>query len=61
MQATPSNPSGLLRGASQRSRFYNAAADLLGRPLSAGRGEKIALIDDAGSYTYAALAQRVHR
>ena len=61
MQATPSNPSGLLRGASQSSRFYNAAADLLGRPLSAGRGEKIALIDDAGSYTYAALAQRVHR
>ena len=30
---------------------YNAADDLLGRNLVAGRGGKVAYIDDAGSYT----------
>src|SRR6185437_4321879 len=39
-------------------RDYNAAADLLGRNLAAGRGDKVAYIDDAGSYTYADLDRR---
>ncbi len=42
-------------------RRYNAAHDLVERNLAAGRGEKIAYIDDAGSYSYAELAQRVNR
>jgi benzoate-CoA ligase len=42
-------------------REYNAAVDLVGRNLAAGRGAKIAYIDDAGSCTYAELAQRVDR
>ena len=31
---------------------YNAAADLIERNLAAGRGEKIAFIDDHGRYSY---------
>jgi benzoate-CoA ligase len=42
-------------------RDYNAAVDLLGRNLAAGRGSKLAYIDDAGSCTYAELAERVER
>src|SRR3989454_9646243 len=42
-------------------REYNAAVDLIGRNLAAGRGGKIAYIDDAGSCTYAQLAERVDR
>src|SRR5262245_3169806 len=42
-------------------REYNAAVDLVGRNLAAGRGGKIAYIDDGGSCTYAALAERVDR
>ena len=42
-------------------REYNAAADLVGRNLAAGRGAKAAFIDDAGSCTYAELAERVDR
>ncbi|MGE5283754.1 MAG: benzoate-CoA ligase family protein [Actinomycetota bacterium] len=42
-------------------REYNAAHDLIGRNLAAGRGSKIAYIDDAGSCTYAGLAERVNR
>ena len=42
-------------------RDYNAAEDLIGRNLEAGRGGKTAFIDDAGSYTYAQLAERVDR
>src|ERR1700752_272194 len=42
-------------------RDYNAAADLIERNLTAGRGDKIAFIDDRGSYTYRALAERVDR
>ena len=42
-------------------RAYNAAHDLIGRNLAAGRGDKVAFIDDAGSYTYAELARRVDR
>jgi benzoate-CoA ligase len=41
-------------------RHYNAAADLIERNLAAGRGAKIAYIDDAGQYTYAELARRVN-
>src|SRR5438270_7748952 len=42
-------------------RDYNAAVDLIGRNLVAGRGAKAAFIDDAGSCTYAQLAERVDR
>ncbi|HUC09633.1 MAG TPA: benzoate-CoA ligase family protein [Stellaceae bacterium] len=40
---------------------YNAAADLIGRNLAAGRGSKIAFIDDHGTYSYADIADRVGR
>jgi len=42
-------------------RDYNAAEDLIGRNLAAGRAGKTAYIDDAGSYSYAELARRVNR
>jgi benzoate-CoA ligase len=42
-------------------REYNAAADLIGRNLAAGRAAKTAYIDDAGSCTYGELAERVDR
>ncbi|HWV89478.1 MAG TPA: benzoate-CoA ligase family protein [Burkholderiales bacterium] len=42
-------------------REYNAAVDLIGRNLAAGRGSKVAYIDDTGSCTYAQLAERVDR
>jgi len=41
-------------------RRYNAADDLIGRNLQAGRGSKIAYIDDFGSYSYNELARRVN-
>jgi len=40
---------------------YNAAYDLIERNLKAGRGAKVAFHDDAGSVTYAQLAERVNR
>ena len=40
---------------------YNAAADLLSRNLDAGRGDKIAYIDDAGTLTFAELDERSRR
>jgi benzoate-CoA ligase len=40
---------------------YNAAVDLIERNLAAGRGGKTAYIDDAGTTTYAQLAERVDR
>ena len=40
---------------------YNAAHDLLERNLRAGRGAKLAYLDDHGSYTYGQLAERVNR
>jgi benzoate-CoA ligase len=43
------------------ARRYNAADDLIERNLLAGRGGNTAFIDDAGSYTYAQLAERVNR
>src|SRR5512141_544184 len=42
-------------------REYNAAHDLIGRNLAAGRGSNIAYIDDAGTCTYGELAERVNR
>src|SRR3954470_2392652 len=42
-------------------RSYNAAVDLIGRNLAAGRGGKVAFVDDAGQYTYGELAERVDR
>ncbi len=42
-------------------RDYNAAVDFVDRHLGEGRGDKVAIIDDAGSYTYADLAERVNR
>jgi benzoate-CoA ligase len=43
------------------ARDYNAAHDLIERNLAAGRGAKVAYVDDSGSYTYADLAERVNR
>ena len=42
-------------------REYNAADDLIGRNLSAGRGSKVAIHDDQGEYTYSQVAERVGR
>lgn len=42
-------------------RDYNAAHDLLTRNLDAGRGEKLAYIDDAGVYTFGELERRANR
>jgi len=42
-------------------RQYNACCEFIDRNLDEGRREKIALIDDMGSYTYGQLAERVDR
>jgi benzoate-CoA ligase len=42
-------------------REYNAAADLIGRNLQAGRAGKVAYIDDEGAYSFGELARRVDR
>ena len=42
-------------------RDYNAAVDLVERNLVAGRGERIAFIDDANRYTYRELSERINR
>jgi len=42
-------------------RHYNAAYDLIQRNLQAGRTNKIAYIDDQGSYSFGDLAERVNR
>ncbi len=42
-------------------RSYNAAVDLLDRHVIEGRGDKVAVIDDDGRYTYAELAARADR
>lgn len=42
-------------------RAYNAAFDLIERNLRAGRGARIAYIDDQGTCTYRELAARVNR
>jgi len=55
MVAKPSTP------VTDIPRDYNMAHDLIERNLDAGRGKKVAYIDDAGRYTYAELAERVNR
>lgn len=40
---------------------YNAAADLLGRNLAAGRGDKIAYVDDTTTLTFSELDARSRR
>src|ERR1700710_462542 len=42
-------------------RSYNAAVDLLDRHIVEGRGDRIAVIDDDGHYTYRDLAARADR
>lgn len=42
-------------------RRYNAASHFIDRHLAEGRGDKIAFIDDKGSYSFAELAARVNR
>lgn len=42
-------------------RIYNAATDFIDRHLSEGNPDKIAVIDDTGSYSYGDLAARVNR
>jgi benzoate-CoA ligase len=42
-------------------REYNAADDLVGRNLKAGRAGKVAFIDDAGQCTFGELSERVNR
>ena len=42
-------------------RDYNAAYDLLQRHVIEGRGDRVAVIDDDGRYTYRAVAERALR
>ncbi len=42
-------------------RLYNAARDLMDRNLNAGRGDKVAYIDDNGTCTYNELNRRSNR
>jgi benzoate-CoA ligase family protein len=42
-------------------RDYNAAYDLLQRHVDEGRGDRVAVIDDDGSHTYRAVADRALR
>ena len=48
-------------GGKPASGTYNAATDLIGRNLDAGRADKIAFIDEFGPHTYGELAARVDR
>ena len=43
---------------SASSDLYNAADDLIGRNIAAGRGDKTAFIDQTGAHTYGALDRR---
>ncbi|HEY5943999.1 MAG TPA: benzoate-CoA ligase family protein, partial [Kofleriaceae bacterium] len=42
-------------------RDYNMAADLLERHVALGRGDRVAVVDDDGRYTYAWLDDRARR
>ena len=42
-------------------RHYNAAVDFVDRHLTQGRGDRLAIIDDGGQYSYAEVAERVNR
>jgi benzoate-CoA ligase len=57
----PNDASSGVRSAPEVARDYNFAADILKRNLDAGRGGKIAFIDQRGKYSYAVLAERVER
>ncbi len=39
--------------------IYNSTSDMVDRHVPEGRGDKVAIIDDAGEYTYADLSSRV--
>jgi len=41
--------------------LYNSTVDMIDRHLAEGRGDKTAIIDDNGEYTYGELANRVNR
>ena len=45
----------------QMPRVFNAAHDLLERNILAGRSDKVAYIDDTGSYTYEDLRVRANQ
>ncbi|HYW93468.1 MAG TPA: benzoate-CoA ligase family protein [Gammaproteobacteria bacterium] len=45
----------------QLPQAYNAAQDFIDSHLALGRGGKCAVVDDAGAYTYAQLAEMVNR
>jgi benzoate-CoA ligase family protein len=45
----------------QIPRVYNAATDFIDRHLQEGRGDRIAVKDDGGEYSYRELALRVNR
>ena len=42
-------------------RDYNAAIDFIDRNLDEGRGDKVAVIDESGRYTYDDVARRVNK
>lgn len=46
---------------SEQPRRYNAASDFIDANLLDGRGERIAVIDDQGQYSYSELATRVNQ
>ncbi|MEQ9813353.1 MAG: benzoate-CoA ligase family protein [Azospirillaceae bacterium] len=54
-------PSGIATTASLPAGYYNAALDLLDRNVAEGRGDKLAVIDDRGRYTYGELTARANR
>jgi benzoate-CoA ligase family protein len=59
---TIAQPNALARAPLQAiPRQYNFAADILKRNLDAGRGGKLAFIDQTQGWTYGALADRVER
>ena len=58
MSNVPPSP---IRPSTAVPRDYNFAADILNRNIDAGRADKVAFIDDRGTYTYGDLAGRVAR
>jgi benzoate-CoA ligase len=58
---TVSAPHNTEQMASPEPHRYNAAQDLLERNLAPRQANKVAIVDEAGSYTFAQLAERVHR
>ena len=54
-------PYELARAISDLPERYNAAKDLIGTNISAGRANKTAVIDHTGAYSYGMLAGRIER